>query len=155
MSATIHDDHGHLGFLLGYPVYESSLATEPLVLRPGNGQIAIIVPDFRQFETELWIEQTLHKIVRESMGATLEWIYGPQARKWWVGSKSRYSQLMMRLQLEKNRDDLAKWTQAEPEPSVPTSPSESRAGDGHWIPQLVYGSTATRSAAVLSTITGS
>lgn len=128
--SVLDGDHDNLGFLMGYPVYESSLAKQPLVLRPTNGQVAVVVPNYREFENELWIEMALHKAVRENMGDTLEWIHGPGASRWWVGSKSRYSHLMIRLQLERAKDDTITRVQEFAKKFAPVARVVSRAEDG-------------------------
>lgn len=158
--STIDGSHANMGHLLGYPVYASAEATRPLVLRhPETHQIMIIVPSYREFENEIWIEQALHRAVRENMGDTLEWLYGPGSRNSWVAPSSRYSRLLMRLERERTRDDTIQTLRAAgrkfSEIFAPITRSASRTVDGPSIALRAYGSMVTPPADVRSTIINS
>lgn len=93
--------HGQVGVVAGIPVFESTTATAPEILRvpiPGttDRRAKLVVPDWKAFERELWIETTLHTIVTEEMGDTLKWLYGERR---WVSPSSIYSILLLRLRL--------------------------------------------------------
>lgn len=93
--------HGQVGWLLGVPVFESTTATHPVVIKtpiPGTREtrVKLIVPDYKEFQDEIWIEQTLHRVVSEQMGDTLEWLYGDRK---WISPSSRYSKILAQIQL--------------------------------------------------------
>jgi hypothetical protein len=103
--------HGQLGFFDEVPVFENPMVNKPVAVNvpiPGTNYVRtkLIVPSWRKFENEIWIEVQLHRAVRERMGDTLEWLYGPDARKTWISPSSRYSQLMVTLTLKRNLANL-------------------------------------------------
>jgi hypothetical protein len=103
--------HGQLGFFDGVPVFENTLISQPVAVNvpiPGTNYVRtkLIVPNWRAFENELWIEAQLHRAIRENMGDTLEWLYGPDARKTWISPSSRYSRLMGTLILKRSLANL-------------------------------------------------
>lgn len=93
--------HGQVGVVAGIPVFESTTATTPRILRvpiPGTADVRakLIVPNWKAFERELWIETTLHAVITRNLGDVLQWLYGERR---WVSSSSIYSVLLMRLRL--------------------------------------------------------
>lgn len=123
--------HDQVGWLLGVPVFESKLATRPLVLKtpiPGTSEtrVKLIVPNYKEFENEIWIEQTLHRIVSEQMGDTLEWLYGNRR---WISPSSRYSTTLAQIQLANQWNTVIRGFQRAVETIekvfAPTTPSGS------------------------------
>lgn len=95
----LHADHEFL--FGGVPVFENNLINQPLIINvpiPGTSERRpkLLVPNLQRFRDEIWIEQQLSTIVSREMGDTLEWLYGNRR---WVSPSSRYSMLLLRLQV--------------------------------------------------------
>jgi hypothetical protein len=111
MPRYLDEIHGQAGFFDGVPVFENTCIRKPTAVNvpiPGTNYIRtkLIVPSWHAFENEIWIEVQLHRTMRENMGDTLEWLYGPGARKTWISPSSRYSQLMVTLTLKRSLANL-------------------------------------------------
>lgn len=139
------DLHGQLGHFCGVPVFEDKALRQSIVVDvpvPGTGyrRPKIIVPSWHEFENELWIETTLHRVVEEQMGDTLEWLYG---KRTWVSPTSRYSVLILRLTLKQFQTtvhntaiDLSTYFRDVFAPAVREA---SRAVDGLFRQHSAYG----------------
>jgi hypothetical protein len=139
----IHADHFNF---LGIPVFESRYVNRPILLEvpiPATGQtrLKIIVPNLREFENEMWIESTLHRVVSEQMGDTLEWLHGTRT---WVSPSSRFSILLMRVQIRQFKTDPAMQQQLRHVAS--TIRSVSPEAGGPWIPRPGFGFMPTQRA---------
>jgi hypothetical protein len=102
----------------------------------------IVVPNWREFENEMWIETTLHRVVSEQMGDTLEWLHGTRT---WVSPSSRFSTLMLQIRLRQIKMDQAMQQQLRRVASIIQSVSPEAGGPS--IPRPGFGFMPTQRAA--------
>lgn len=142
--------HGNCGMFMGLPVFEVPEADEPFIIsvpipHTHKKRRKLIVPNWPRFEDQIWLEMTLHRIIRDTMGGTLEWLYGPYERRTWVSPSSRYSRLMTQIATIQSWDTILRGIKRT---FVPTTESAFATADGRLTPLPIPGYTVTHVADV-------